>query len=398
MKILFLMFSFPDMDKSFNMYTSLVCEFSMGGHEVFVVAPGQEKTGIKIEAGIKVLRVKTLPIKNVTNVIKGISNLILPFQYEIAINRFYQTDKVDLIVIPTPPITLVNLTSKLKKKLKSKVYLILRDIFPQNAVDMGFLSRYSLIYKYFRRLEKKLYDVSDYIGCMSQGNIEYVKAHNDFAYHKLHILRNFQKKYDLNIPVRAELKIKYNLNNKFVVIFGGNIGKPQQLENIIELANRCKKYEDVVFLILGEGNHKKNLELLINMNDVKNIQALDTIPKQDYQDLLRQCDLGLISLHEDFTIPNIPSKSLDYFNVGIPVLASIDKSTDYGKILDEAVAGLWSYAGHHDHFMRNFELLYRDSTIRKRMGRNGRLYYERFLTPNVVYNIMMEKIGNRIYE
>lgn len=392
------MFAFPDMNKSFNMYTALVEEFNKNGHDVFVVAPGNKKTKIEIEAGIRVLRVKTMPIKNVPNFIKGIANLLLPYQYKKAVRKFYNADKLDLIVIPTPPITLINLAIKLKSEFGSKIYLILRDIFPQNAVDMGFMTKGSLLYKYFRNLEIKLYDNSDYVGCMSQGNIDYILGHNKIQSDKLHIFRNLQKEYNFSKPVRADLRTKYKLEGKFVAVFGGNIGKPQKLENVLTLAKRCEIFQDVVFLILGEGTQKKNLEILISKNRIKNILTLNTIPKQDYQDLLRQCEIGLISLHENFTIPNIPSKTLDYFNVGVPVLASIDSATDYGKILDKAEAGLWSYAGDHDKFFSNFELLYMDSAQRKKMGENGRKYFKRNLTPQIQYELLIKRVSYKKHE
>jgi glycosyltransferase involved in cell wall biosynthesis len=103
--------------------------------------------------------------------------------------------------------------------------------------------------------------------------------------------------------------------------------------------------------------------------------------------------VGLISLNERFTIPNIPSKTLDYFNVGLPVLASIDRATDYNVILDEASAGLWSYAGNHDSLMRNFESLYNDPELRRRMAQNGRDYFIRHLTPDKAYNTIINSLN-----
>src|SRR5690606_21324109 len=108
MKVIFLMFAFPDMNKSFNMYTTIVEEFVNHGHDVVIVAPGKDKTGIYLENNIEILRVNTLPIKNVPNVLKGISNILLPYQFKKAINKYYPNKSFDLIVAPTPPITLVD--------------------------------------------------------------------------------------------------------------------------------------------------------------------------------------------------------------------------------------------------------------------------------------------------
>jgi glycosyltransferase involved in cell wall biosynthesis len=395
MNVLFLMFAFPDMNVSFNMYTSLVEQFQQNGHQVHVVAPagyGMD-SGLKKEKQIEVLRVKTLPVKNVPNYLKGISNIILPWRYRRAINKYLPESKYDLIILPTPPITLVNLAATLKKKHQARVYLILRDIFPQNAVDLDFMKKGGLLYSYFRAKEIKLYLVADHIGCMSPGNINYIQDHNpDVLPGKLHELKNYQILYNGDHIFDQVIKKKFNITGKFVVVFGGNMGKAQQLENVLELAKRCADYPDVMFLLLGEGVAIKKLALEIKEQKITNIRILGTIIKHEYQQLISVCDIGLISLHEAFTIPNIPSKTLDYFNVGLPVLASIDRATDYGSILEEADAGLWSYAGDHTTLKKNFDILYHNGAKRKKLGENGRKHFEKYLTPDIAYSTIISKL------
>lgn len=396
MKVLFLMFVFPDMNTSFNMFTTLVEEFHLAGHDVFVLAPSNEKTAIRIEKNIPILRVKTLPIKNVSNITKGISNVLLPYHYKKALNKFYPNVKFDLIIAPTPPITLIDLAASLKKKHQAKFYLMLRDIFPQNAVDLGFMKKNGLIHNYFSKKEAKTYKTADYIGCMSQGNIKYLLDHNpSLVKEKLHELKNFQVLYSGYGKDHSHLKKQFDLENKFVVVFGGNMGKPQQLENVLKLAQSCQEYDDVLFLLLGEGVQMQNLDEKIKEQNIKNIRIQGTIPKQDYQDLLNICDVGLISLHQNFTIPNIPSKTLDYFNVGLPVLASIDKATDYDKVLEEAKAGLWSYAGDHKTLKNNFDVLYKNRQMLKEMGLNARNYFLKNLVPEIAFQTVLKNVTSK---
>ncbi len=395
MNILFLMYAFPDMSKSFNMYTTIVEEFHKHGHNVFVVAPeaNQRKTKISVESGISILRVKTLPVKNIPNYLKGISNVVLPFLFKRAIRKYFKNEKFECIISPTPPITFVSLIAGLKLEQGCKFYLILRDIFPQNAVDLGMMEKESFIYNYFRKREKKLYQIADSIGCMSEANINYILKHNsDISIDKLHLLPNYQKLFSNLNKSDTHIKTKYGLDNKFVLVFGGNMGKAQQLENVLALAKSCQKYSDVIFLLLGEGVQKTKLENTILESGISNITVVDSITKTKYQELISACDIGLISLHKDFTIPNIPSKTLDYFNVGIPVLASIDKATDYGKILDDAQAGLWSVAGDHNSFKNNFDKLYFNKELRQNMGINGRNYFEKFLTPEIAYETVIRNL------
>lgn len=396
MRVLFLMFVFPDMNKSFNMYTTLVEEFVNHGHDVVVLAPGNTKTLVSVEKSIEVLRVQTLPIKNVPNYLKGISNLLLPYQYAAALNKFYKEKNFDLIIIPTPPITLVDLAAKLKKKFNASLYLVLRDIFPQNAVDLGFMKKGGILYNFFRRKEKKLYKEADFIGCMSEGNIDYVLKHNNFVNpSKLHELKNFQKPYKSTDNSRQFLKEKYKLNNKFVVVFGGNMGKPQQLENVLTLAQAAMAYPDIVFLLLGEGVQMNRISGLIEKQNISNIYLNSTIPKQEYQDLISICDIGLISLNQDFTIPNIPSKALDYLNVGLPILASLDKATDFGSILDRYNLGLWVHATQPEELIEKLLNLYHNKELRETMGKNGKAYFNKYLLPDIAYNTIIQQVSKK---
>lgn len=394
MNVLFLMFVFPDMNKSFNMYTALVDMFDKNGHSITVVAPGVgiNKTTLTNENGIEVLRVKTLPIKNVSNIRKGIANLLIPNQYQREINKFYKNRKFDTVIIPTPPITLGSLASVLKEKHGSKVYLVLRDIFPQNAVDLGFMKKGGLMHNFFKRKERNLYNIADSIGCMSPANVDFVKSNFPLTSDKLHVLRNWQY---LNTEENEDtdlIKRKYNIVNKFAIVFGGNMGKPQQLENVIELASRSKHHKDIVFILLGEGVMMDKIKNEVKLKNLDNIHIHGSIPKMEYQSLINACDVGLISLHEDFTIPNIPSKALDYWNVGIPILASVDRATDFGEILDETRTGLWSYSGEHHKLHKNLMRLYESKDLREKMSVNGRLYFEGYLQPETAYKTILEHL------
>lgn len=397
MKILFLTISMPNLSGSSSMYAALINELARNGHEVCVVAPVQqsEKTELVTERpNVRLLKVKSLPLFGVNLVRKGIANVLLPVIYQRAIDKHLKGEKFDLIITPTPPITLANVVARMKKRCKAKTYLILRDIFPQNAVDLGFMKKWWPLYWHFRRQEKKLYRVCDKIGCMSQGNIDYIRKHNpEVPAEKLHILENFQTVEPLAEQAPEDLKAKYGVGGKFVVIFGGNMGVPQKLENVLALAQACERdYPDVAFLLVGKGVQQARIRKLIETMKLGNVVLRDFVPYQDYQKLVAQCDVGLISLNERFTIPNIPSKTLSYFNLKIPVLASLDAATDYGQILEKVGAGFWSLAGDVATFKANFDKLYGDAELRKRMGENGRRYLETHMSDKVAYQTLMANI------
>lgn len=395
--ILFLLLALPDLKENSNIYSDLVEEFARNGENIFVVAPSinNAETCISNEKGVEILRVKTLPLFGVGAIKKGIANILLPYQFYKAIERYYNHIHFDTIIIPTPPITLESLVSKLKNKHKASVYLILRDIFPQNAVDLGMMKKGSLVYKYFRKQERRLYNISDHIGCMSQGNVDYIINHNiGIDPKKLHVLMNFQKVLPRDRTLKSDLKNKYGLDGKFVVVFGGNLGVPQKIQNVISFAQVIeKRYTDVVILLIGSGTQMEIIRSIIFRNGIQNIAIKDKIPRHDYQQLVCACDVGLISLNERFTIPNIPSKTMAYHEAAIPVLASIDSATDFGQILEQYHLGLWNFAGDIKTMVENFDRLYNDLNLRNEMGLNGRSFLENNMRIEVAYNTISSKIN-----
>ncbi|MBT8185876.1 MAG: glycosyltransferase family 4 protein, partial [Eudoraea sp.] len=245
-----------------------------------------------------------------------------------------------------------------------------------NAVDLKMMRKGSLIYRYFRNMEKKLYRISDSIGCMSPGNIEFVIRHNpEVEQKKLHLLPNWAAYYPmLTAEQVSKIRYDYGLKDKFIVMFGGNIGKPQKMENVVALAKACKDFEDIFFLIIGGGTEKEHLENLLEQEQLKNIRLQGFLSKKEYAEVLQIADVGLISLSEEFTIPNYPSKSIAYFNAKKPILASVDLNTDFGKQMEEIGAGLWAEAGKTAKLKELLLHLYKNPDLREEMGEKGHSY------------------------
>lgn len=392
MNILFLMISYPDVKENSSMYTDLTQEFASKGHAVYVaVANGPHATTLNIEGGIKVLRVKTLELFNTSLIKKGLANILLPSQVTQGIDKLIHGVQFDIVISPTPPITYLSTLKALKKKFKIKIYIILRDIFPQNARDLGILKNPFLIHL-FRRKEQELYSVADYIGCMSPGNIKYIIDHNPaVSRSKLHLLSNWKNVGEISQPSLA-LKRQLGLENKFIALYGGNLGKPQKIEFILELAKRLTHLEDLVFLLIGEGSEKRRLIDLVKTNNLFNVLIWDSFPRNKYQELAKVCDIGLVNLSDKFTIPNIPSRTLSYWEAKIPILAAIDKNTDYCNILDDSGSGLWCITGDINLYKQNFEKFYYDKELRKSMGEKGFNYLNENCTTSHAFSIIQNKL------
>ncbi|MCR5564294.1 MAG: glycosyltransferase, partial [Gammaproteobacteria bacterium] len=186
MNILFLTIARFDGIDAHSIYTDLLRCFRNNGHSIFVIAPLHNSIN-KTDTVVKDTSTKVVyvPVGDATGsnkmLKKGLDQLLVEPKYMKAIKKHFNSIKFDLVLYSTPPITFSRVIEYVKKRDNAKTYLLLKDIFPQNAIDIGILSKKGLkgiIYKYFRNKEKALYRISDRIGCMSQANVDYVLKHN----------------------------------------------------------------------------------------------------------------------------------------------------------------------------------------------------------------------------
>jgi glycosyltransferase involved in cell wall biosynthesis len=398
MNILFLTITKIDDINSRGIYTDLLRYFIDKGHNVFIVSPTErrfrKKTLLIEENGHSILKVKTLNIQKTNFVEKGVGTLLLEYQFEKAINRYFKNVKFDLILYSTPPITLTRIIDKIKNRDNAKTYLLLKDIFPQNAVDIVMMSGSGLLYRMFRKKEKKLYSLSDYIGCMSPANVNYLLQHNPGINPETVEVCPNSVELENELPEvtgKSMLKEKYGIPTESVVfIYGGNLGKPQGLDFLLTVIDANRDKEDKYFLIVGSGTEYERISRWFSENKPGNAQLFSALPKQEYDELVRSCDVGLIFLDPRFTIPNYPSRLLSYLEYKMPVLMAVDVNTDIGSIAEENGYGLWCENGDLETFNLLLDKLATDSSLRAEMGENGYRFLEENYTVKQSYDIIMK--------
>lgn len=335
-----------------GVYTDLLREFYKEGHNVFVVCPierrEKKKTNLLKEKVGVILNIQTLNIQKTSVVEKGIGTLAIEYQFLFGIKKYFSEIKFDLIIYSTPPITFAKVIRFIKKRDNAYSYLLLKDIFPQNAIDMKMLKEGSLLHKFFLKKERQLYQVSDAIGCMSEANKAFLLTHNpNIDLKKVEINPNsisplelFQTKEEKN-----NIKKKYGLPlDKKVFVYGGNLGKPQGVDFVLETILATVR-KDVFFLVIGSGTEYNRIKKWFETQRPKNAMLMKGLPKDDYEFLLRACDVGMLFLHKDFTIPNFPSRLLSYLEIKLPILAATDPNTDVGLVIEEAKCGYWILSG-----------------------------------------------------
>lgn len=353
MNVLFMTIGKMDDIEEHTIYCDLLRYFRDAGHSVYTISPYEKRTGLQTayeeKNGIHMLHVRTGNVTGMVSLIeKGLAQLSIEPIFIKAIKKYYSNVKFDLVMYSTPPITFCNAIEYVKRRDNAKTYLLLKDIFPQNAVDIGMMSKSGIkghLYKFFRNKEKKLYGLSDYIGCMSPANVEYVKQNNpEIDNYRVEVCPNCIEVVDksINAEDRRSIRKKYDIPlEKRVFVYGGNLGKPQGIDFLIECLHSQENSKDNYFLIVGDGTEYGKIEEFVKSSNQNNIRLMKRLPQEDYDTMVGACDVGMIFLDHRFTIPNFPSRVLSYMQAKIPVLACTDSNTDIGKIIEEAGFGSW---------------------------------------------------------
>ena len=380
-----------------GIYTDLTREFIRHGHQIYIVVPAERRfhlpTGIKESDGATILSVKTLNIQKTNLIEKGLGTLLLEYQYQHAIRKYWKNIKFDLILYSTPPITFNRVISSVKRRCEAKTYLLLKDIFPQNAVDLGMFSKGSFVYKLFRKKEERLYQLSDHIGCMSPANVEYVLRHNpSITAERVEVCPNsielHGKKSGYNNGVLLQ---KLNIpTDKLLLIYGGNLGRPQGIDFLMNVLAANEKRTDTYFVVVGNGTEYGKISQWFRNNTPHNSCLIPSLPKQEYDDLVSACDVGLIFLDNRFTIPDYPSRLLSYLENRMPVLMATDMNTDIGPIAEKNGYGLWTESGNLETFMEMVEFVAEDREKLKLMGEKGYDYLKENYTVERTYRIIMK--------
>lgn len=388
--------------KQQKMMRDIINEFVKNGHRAFVVCPCDDENPTQ-EKFVLIGNVHYLfvNIGNTTgriSIAQKIKNLLLvDKKYKKALRTAIYGKEIGLILYSTPPVTLVNTIGWAKKTLHAKTYLMLKDIFPQNAVDMGMMKKsgpMGFVYQFFRRKEKKLYGESDFIGCMSPANCRYILSHNpEIPKERVGICVNSYCEEPLRTVSRNEVRRKYGIpNDKTVFLYGGNLGKPQGLDYLVKVLRENKDSKQCFFVLCGGGNDQKKITDYILNSGAENVIFMNTLPPDRFDELTRACDVGLVFLDNRFTIPNFPSRMLSIMLNAKPILAATDKSTDVNEMIQQADCGWWCESTDTKPFNRFMAEICANPSIVEEKGRNARAYYESHFTSEIAYRQIIEGI------
>lgn len=316
-------------------------EFVRQGHTLTVMLPTAnlgKHWSLEDFDGVQVLRLRAPRTKDINYMSRTINEFLMPFAMLRNLRKSpLAHERWDGVVWYAPSIFHGPLAWALKKTSGCKAYLIVRDIFPEWAVDMGLMGR-GLPYKVFKAVANYQYSVADVIGIQTAGNRSYFAHIPD---KRVEVLQNWLADAP-NVGCSVDVAGS-KLAGRTIFIFAGNMGVAQGMSVMLDLAERLRSRTDIGFLFVGRGSDASRLRTDADKRGLDNVAFHDEIDPTEIPGLYAQCHVGIVALDPRHKTHNIPGKFLTYMQAGLPVLASINPGNDLEEmILREAVGRVYT--------------------------------------------------------
>ncbi|HBO57087.1 MAG TPA: hypothetical protein DD622_01475, partial [Opitutae bacterium] len=342
MKILLIADAFPPLNNSAAIQLQdLSIELASIGHEILVVVPSSTIASSFQLSGIgrlEVLRVKAFNVKTRIRFFRALAEAFLPLTFLIGLlsSRRLMTNW-EAVIWYSPTIFLGPLIFLLRKIHRCRTYLILRDIFPQWAEDMG-LVKSRVAISLLKAVAGLQYKMADTIGIQAKSNKKFLEQHK-LGTKRIELLENWLVESEIeNYDLPSELE-ELPLSDKVILLYSGNIGVAQNLDLIVEAASLLRKDEELYFIIAGEGSelsHLKNKALSLQMD---NIHFCGELMPNVVRALTRLSSIGIVSLDNKHQTHNIPGKFISYLRDNLPVLACVNKENELIEIINSKSVG-----------------------------------------------------------
>ena len=351
--------------------------------------------------GMKVIRVR-VPEFQKSNKISRIKNLVSYFLN--ALLATFKIEKQDYIFTISQPPILGGVLGVLGKWIKGgKLIYNIQDFNPEQTMAVGY-SKNKLLLNLVMAVDKFSCKASDKVIVVGRDMQETLRNRfNNKKVPKNVFINNWINEKDIypleqNHPKIINFKEKYNLNDKFIIMYSGNIGLYYDLENIIKVIGEFKDREDVVFAFVGDGTVKDKVEAYVNENNLNNVTF---IPYQDKADLiysLNAADIHWVVNAKGIKGVSVPSKLYGVMAAGKPVLGVLDEGSEARLIVEESNCGVCIEPGSYKEIKNKINYILENKQKIKSLGQKGRIYLEQNLTKDVSINkykeqIMMTDIG-----
>ncbi len=297
----------------------------------------------------------------------------LSFTVSCFMSLLLDSQKHPVMILTNPPMLGAFCAVAAWIRRRPVIYVVF-DVYPETAIAFGFLKERSLISTLWRvgnwLCYKQAKDIVVIGRCM-QTVIE--KQLPKSSKNKLKFIPMWGD--DQNIQTFSKpltYKEKWGLQDKFVLLYSGNMGRFHDMETILDAAEQLKDHPQIAFVFVGDGHKRPLVEHQITLRKLTNCSLFDFVPREDLPDMLGSADAGLVSLLPEQTGFSVPSKSFGLMASGLPLLAIMSEDCEIARILTEEKAGVVIKPGDSTSLKQAILQLYTNPDLKKQLGQHGR--------------------------
>jgi glycosyltransferase involved in cell wall biosynthesis len=340
-------FYFPNENTTSYIMTKIAEGLSEKADVSVITSTSAKVKGIKYERHnhVNIYRVKDSNLDK-NNFLKRTIKLII-----LGLRLFFKAatlvKKNDTVMVVTNPATIIFLMRILKAVKKFELVILVHDIFPENLVVAKVLKPKNYLYRITLLLFNNAYNKSNKLIVIGRDMELFMKNKLGKNCPEIAYIPNFA---DVNI-IKPQCKkqnrilLGHGLTEKFVVLFTGNIGRAQDIDNILNTMELLKENENIHLLIIGDGANVHLIQQFLKEKGLGNITLLPSIGREFSNDFLNAGDVGLVSLQQGRKGIGIPSKTYTFLAAGKPILAVVDKESEIYQMVNESGCGWVSEPG-----------------------------------------------------
>ncbi len=379
MKILMLCTKFSLSEDDPWLTNELAESLQESGHEVTVVcldwsaSPGSANTEFRTSKGVNVISMSPISVRSrIAFVSRALKWTLSSFSAYRAIRRSLQYKDFELVIGFSPAVTMALPILKMTSRTQARSFLVQWDFFPYHHHQIGLLTSKATFF-FAKKVEEFLIRRFDVIGCMSPANVNYLRTRYRLRESQdVCMLPIWGKGNPLPEGDRDAIRCRYGLPKmRPLVVFGGQLVRGRGLEDLLAAASLAEKQQSpIAFLIIGSGPLESLVTTYIKQGH-ENVTWISRVPRQEYLNLIKSCDIALVCTVRDVDVPSFPSKTIDYLRAGLPIVASVEKTTDFGDYLCSRGVGVSIEAGYPDQLVMSIERLLDDDEKMRAMRERG---------------------------
>ena len=291
-------------------------------------------------------------------------------------------DRYPLLIVSNPPF--LSIAGFLLRKIRGQRYIFLiHDIYPDIAIKLGYLGENSIIAKIWNKVNyQALRDAKEVIVLGEYMAETLEKKYFGMDNPKIKIVHNWADE-EFILPIKKEnnwFAKKYDLINKLVILYSGNIGLSQDLTTIVRAADKLRNYEEILFLFIGDGGELNKLKEMVKENNLTNVKFLPYQPKEYLPYSLTSSDISIVALERGIEGLAVPSKIYGILASRRAVLGLVGENSEVADIIENAECGFRVDQGDVNGLVEKIKYIYKNPEILRNMGKNSREYFEEHFT------------------